>query len=486
MVRVVRLMLVLVLVSLSARPVHATFHFMSISELGAGFLGNPNVQFVELRLDAAGQNNLATTRLTSFDKDGNAKVILVTPTGVANGGTGATVLYATTEFQTATGVTPDFIIAADVVGPSGMICWGAPGTASPADPATWDFDKSNNYVDCVAYGSYPHATRFASGTPTSLLPGDGTRSLTRAKNDSVAGSNDMDFVLAAASPCNNAGTCASLVPSPTPTATPSTPGKAQIACRRAVIKAGTKFAAAYLQAKVGCETQRLKGKVATCPDAKTTTKIASADAKRTKTIVKACGALTPGDAGFGGTCPGFTGDCTAPIASVADVSSCVGCGARRAGDELVATVYAAPADATFTKCQLAFGKAVAGHTRAVAALLARCEDGVARGKIVGACPDTKTAGRIAAKTVKLRTTLCKACGGKDKVCGGPDDAPPATLGVTTCPTRTVPGGSACGPITTGDLGGIVECGGCVASFASTCGTAFVAHPGTLPPSCSAP
>src|SRR5690606_24651102 len=53
----------------------ATFHFVSISELGAGFLGNPNVQFVELRLDTAGQTELTDTRLTSFDKDGVPTVL---------------------------------------------------------------------------------------------------------------------------------------------------------------------------------------------------------------------------------------------------------------------------------------------------------------------------------------------------------------------------------------------------------------------------
>lgn len=496
MARVGRLLTLLAFLVAPARPAGATFHFMSISELGAGFLDDPNAQFVELRLDAPDQTNLATTRLTAFDKDGIPTVLLETPSGVGDGTSGRNVLYATQSFATATGLTPDFVIPPGVLEPSGMICWGAPPDAMqhPEDPATWDLDKPNNYINCVAYGSYAHATRTSSGTPSALTPGDGVRSLTRIKNTSASGSNDMDFELATAHPCNNAGQCADLAPhaSPTATATPSpkpTPAadKADIACRRAVIKAGTKFAAAYLQAESGCETLRLKGKVTgPCPDTKASAKIASADAKRTKAVLKACGALTPADAGFDVSCPGYTGACTAAITTVADASACVDCAARRAADELVATIYAAPADAAFVKCQVGLGKAVTSHARAVAALLAACEDGRARGKIAGTCPDAKTALKVAAKNAKLHATLCRACGGKDKQCGGDDDAPPATLGVTTCPSRSVPGGADCATIATGDLAGVAACAECVSRFTSTCTTALVAAPSALPAACAAP
>ncbi len=494
MTRVGRLLALLTVLAVPARPAGATFHFMSISELGAGFRGDPNVQFVELRLDAPDQINLATTRLTAFDKDGIPTVLLETPSGVADGTSGRNVLYATQAFETATGVAPDFVMPPGVLQPSGMICWGAPPDATfhPEDPATWDVDKPNNYVDCVAYGAYAHATRTSSGTPSALTPGDGVQSLTRIKNTSATGSNDMDFALAAAHPCNNAGECADLAPQPTATATPSAhptpaPDKADIACRRAVIKAGTKFTAAYLQAASDCETSRLKGKiVGACPDAKTSAKIASADAKRTTAIVKACGALTPGDAGFDVSCPGYTGGCTASIATVADVSACVDCAARRAADELVATIYSAPADPTVARCQLGFGKAVTSHARAVATLLAACEDGRARGKIVGPCPDAKTALKIAKKDAKLHATICRTCGGKDRRCGGADDASPTTLGIGTCPSRTVPGGNTCATIATTDLEGVAACVQCASNFASTCMSALVSAPGALPAACAAP
>ena len=119
--------LVLVLV----RGAGATFHFMSISELGAGFGGDPAVQFVELRLDSGGQTQLTNTRLTAFDADGTATELLLSNHAVSNGAAGANVLYATAAFAAATGVTPDFVIPAGVVTPTGMICWGAPGAAPP-------------------------------------------------------------------------------------------------------------------------------------------------------------------------------------------------------------------------------------------------------------------------------------------------------------------------------------------------------------------
>lgn len=191
------------------RPAQATFHFNSISEVGAGFQGNPGIQFVELRLDAGGQTNLINTRLTAFDAAGNATELLLSDHPVANGTSGANVLYATAAFQAATGVAPDFMIPAGLVTPIGMICWGAPGIVPPA-PSSWDLDKPSEYVDCVAYGSYAGVTRPASGTPTSLSAGDGTQSLTRTTGTSASGSNASDFALAAPNVCNNAGDCTSI------------------------------------------------------------------------------------------------------------------------------------------------------------------------------------------------------------------------------------------------------------------------------------
>jgi hypothetical protein len=190
----------------------ATFHFMSISELGAGFQGNGDIQFVELRLDSGGQTQVTNTRLTAFAADGAATELVLTGANVSNGANGANILYATTAFAAATGITPDFTMPAGLVTPTGMICWGAPGVVPPA-PDSWDLTKPENYVDCVAYGAFSGATRPTSGTPTALGPGDGTQSLLRTKGTGGGGSNDTDFALATPNVCNNAGDCTDLAPS---------------------------------------------------------------------------------------------------------------------------------------------------------------------------------------------------------------------------------------------------------------------------------
>jgi hypothetical protein len=229
----------------------------------------------------------------------------------------------------------------------------------------------------------------------------------------------------------------------------------------------------------------LKGTIAgPCPDAEAAAKIVAAAGKRSKAIGKACGALAPADAGFGANCPGFTGACSGPIAALVDVESCLDCASRRAGDEMRAALYGAPPDAPIVKCQLAFGKSVSTFFRAAAAALASCEDGVRRGKVTPPCPDAKTSERLAAKERKLRTALCKACGGKDKLCDGNGDAAPTALGLSVCPTRSVPGGPACGAIVIDGLAGAVDCAVCLADFESRCTAALPAHPSAVADECT--
>ena len=187
----------------------ATFHVVSIAALGVGFGGDPGAQYIELRLDAIGQTNATNTRLTAFDAAGHATQLLLLDHGLANGALGANVLFATNALLARTTISADFVIPPGIASPTGMICWGAPGIVPP-NPDQWDLDKPNNYVDCVAYGGFMGATRNASGTPTALPPGDGTKSLTREKNTSVSGSNDLDFDLATPTVCNNAGACSDL------------------------------------------------------------------------------------------------------------------------------------------------------------------------------------------------------------------------------------------------------------------------------------
>jgi hypothetical protein len=107
-----------------------------------------------------------------------------------------------------------------------MVCWGAPIPAvglplPPSDPSSWDHTNPNNYVDCVAYGSYTGPTDPATnkfiGTPTPFSP-DGHSLQRVAETDD----NANDFVCGdPADPTNIAAETASLVattPCPEPAA----------------------------------------------------------------------------------------------------------------------------------------------------------------------------------------------------------------------------------------------------------------------------
>ncbi len=100
---------------------HATFHIMSISEVMSGFNGDPNVQYVELRMDQPGQNAVNQTRLTAFNADGSVFTVLYETTSTENvpctGGfaPNRNILYGTAAFATAAGVTQAFKCTAETL-----------------------------------------------------------------------------------------------------------------------------------------------------------------------------------------------------------------------------------------------------------------------------------------------------------------------------------------------------------------------------------
>src|SRR5262249_7998406 len=151
--------LVSLLVLLAPVPGHAEFFKAHIAEVMSGADGDPSVQYVEIRTYAAGQNNVANTRLTALSCDGStSQVLLLLPSHMGSTAVDARWIMATTSFAAAAGITPDFTWDPAVTGsiptPCGMICWGSPvdPTGVPPAPGTWAASDPNNYVDCVGYG----------------------------------------------------------------------------------------------------------------------------------------------------------------------------------------------------------------------------------------------------------------------------------------------------------------------------------------------
>src|SRR4029450_13166727 len=110
-----------------------------------GIGGDPDAQYVELRLELTGQNAVNNTRLTAFNADGTAATEgKVSDHNVLSGQLNRRILYATANFTTLTGLTPDFTIPSGIISPtSGMVCWGAPSQIA-VPPPTWDATNPNN------------------------------------------------------------------------------------------------------------------------------------------------------------------------------------------------------------------------------------------------------------------------------------------------------------------------------------------------------
>jgi hypothetical protein len=289
---------------LSAAPARAVFHVTRINEVMSGAAGNPNLQYVEVRMLAGFQNAVANARLTAFTCDGSSHtVLLVLPNNVTNQGIGVTFLMASPDDATvfaAAGIHPDFTFSPGLSPACGMVCWGAPGFAPPA-PSSWNPADPNNYVDCVAYGAYTgprktstHDGTPMSGTPTTLPAGEGTHSLSRTSDTQ---NNLADIGLACPTPMNNAGSVGSFGPCTPPTTlaggAPGCSDAGAAAATRATIAAQCNCAGATTHgAYVKCAARVVNGdvKAGTLP-------------KSCKGAVKKCAAnSTCGKSGFATCC----------------------------------------------------------------------------------------------------------------------------------------------------------------------------------------
>ena len=155
---------------MNAPPSQANFTRAAIDEVMTSYGGDANVQFVEIEMLARGQNVTTDTVLGAFDASGNyLSDLLVVPGDVASG-ENRPWLMGTTQFQTVSGLAPDFIMPAGLPTDGGMVCWGAPGFRVPDPPGSWDHTNTAKYIDCVAYGTYSGPGNLKIGTTTGSFP----------------------------------------------------------------------------------------------------------------------------------------------------------------------------------------------------------------------------------------------------------------------------------------------------------------------------
>ena len=190
--------------ALRPAPARASFHFAHISEVMTSYGGDDDVQFVEITMDAAGQQFVLGTKLNAFDASGTFVGTVLTVPGDVASGVNRPWIMGTTAFEAASGIQVDFEFAPGVIPTGGgMVCWGKPGN----DTTTVSCPTSGfTYVDCLAYGNYTGSTNNCIGTPHPLSP-DG-RSLRRT---SLGKNNALNFVCSdPAEPENNALASASM------------------------------------------------------------------------------------------------------------------------------------------------------------------------------------------------------------------------------------------------------------------------------------
>jgi hypothetical protein len=190
----------------------AAFHFAVIDEVMTSYGGDANVQFIEIRMTAAGQNFVSGTSVGIWDAAGVFQGTHFTVSGnVASGTAGGRWIMGTSAFATASGLTPDKTMPAGLPTGGGMVCWGLPFTVS----------NPGQYVDCLSYGTYSGAGNVHTGTMAGDFPAPDDADGHSLRRISTSQKNAVDFACGdPATPEKNDGTMASM------TATESCPTSA--------------------------------------------------------------------------------------------------------------------------------------------------------------------------------------------------------------------------------------------------------------------
>jgi hypothetical protein len=177
----------------SASVAQASFHLMQIREVYPGSAANPNAEYVELQMWAAGQNLVSGHSVRTFGPTGMPTGTTTFSGNVANGANQATILVATAEARTQFGVAPDAQMPVAGLDPAGgAVCW-------------------DEGLDCVSWGSFSGSLPSPAGTPAPAIP-DGSalrRSIAPAcptllESGDDTNNSSTDFSAAPPAPRNNA------------------------------------------------------------------------------------------------------------------------------------------------------------------------------------------------------------------------------------------------------------------------------------------
>lgn len=144
--------LVVVSASLLAAPAaEATFHEMWIREVYAGSIAQPESEYVELQMWAAGQNRVGGHVLRTYDASGTPTSTNSFAQDVPNGANQSTILLATPAAEAEFAVSADTALASGKLDPAGgAVCW--------------------EDLDCVAWGGFDGPLPSPAGMPAAAIP----------------------------------------------------------------------------------------------------------------------------------------------------------------------------------------------------------------------------------------------------------------------------------------------------------------------------
>ncbi len=193
-----------------APPAQADHHFISVREIYAGTMANPDSDFLELQMYAPGQNfvNGKSVRVHAADSSTLTDHTFLSDLG--NGADQSTILLASTAAVTQFGMDPEILLNPNEIDPAGgAVCW----------------DNGMLHIDCVTWGTFAFSATLGAGTPEAAIPSGSSIVRSAVAGcptalDAVDDTNDSaaDFAPAAPTPRPNA-----LAPVGTPCPPATTP-----------------------------------------------------------------------------------------------------------------------------------------------------------------------------------------------------------------------------------------------------------------------
>ena len=184
-------------VMLVSAKASASFHLIKVVEVFAGSAAQPNTSYVQLQMYAAGQNLVGTHKLHVYAANGTeitaSSVTLAS--NVMNGNDQANILIGTASVAAAFGVTPDFVLPANLDMTGGAVCWEA--------------------LDCFSWGTFMGAAADTSVSPFQFVANKAARriitggaSATKLEAADDGNNNTTDFASVDPAPKNNGGSTA--------------------------------------------------------------------------------------------------------------------------------------------------------------------------------------------------------------------------------------------------------------------------------------